>query len=137
MAHGGDELILHVLDLLALGDVAHHADEELAPADLHATHAELHREDGPVTALARDLEPETDHLAVADVEMGAEVIVVFLALRLGHEHLEVPPDRLVPGVTEEAFGGRVHGLQRAVLVDRDDAVEDVVDDGADTALALP
>jgi hypothetical protein len=49
-------------------------------------------------------------------------------VRLGHEHLDVLVDDLRRSVAKEFLRSRVEGLDEALLVDGDDAVDHVIDD---------
>jgi hypothetical protein len=57
-------------------------------------------------------------------------------MRRGHEQGDVATQHLGGSIAEGPLGGGVEGIDDAVLVDGDDAVDRGIDDGADTRRAL-
>ena len=65
-----------------------------------------------------------------------DVFVVLFPINPRHQHLDVLPDHLAGLVAEDPLGRRIEGLHDRLLVDGDDAVQDVIDHGADAGLGL-
>src|SRR5262249_58842753 len=57
-----------------------------------------------------------------------EVVIVLTVIGLRHQPLDILPDDLAGRVTKDSRRGGVPRLDGAVLVDGDDAVDDVIDD---------
>ncbi|PSQ70878.1 MAG: hypothetical protein BRD31_03290 [Bacteroidetes bacterium QH_2_64_26] len=59
-----------------------------------------------------------------------------LAVRRGHEHLDVFPNHLLGVVAEDLLGGLVERLDRTLRVDRDDAVDGRIEGSSGSCVAL-
>ena len=76
------------------------------------------------------------HFALLRTEVGAKLGLDLAPKGLGNQPDKVLADDLVGRVSEEPLGRRVIGTDDEPIVDRDDAVGDVVEDGADPVSAV-
>ena len=123
--------------LLALGHVVHQPREHPPPADADLADGKVHGEDRAVLPPADDLAADADDLALARAEIMLQVGVVPVVVGSGHQDFDVGADQFRQGVAEQALGGRIGRIDRAPLVDGDDAVDRRVENGGDAALHVP
>src|SRR5260370_932945 len=71
------------------------------------TEGKVHRESRAVRAAANGLTAAADDLGVARVPIVGYVAIVFMPVRLRHQHLDVLADHLVGGIAEQFFARRV------------------------------
>ena len=136
MAHGGDELVLHLLDALALGDIADHRDEAHLALVADLRDRQLQGEALAALAQALELAGLVDHPRFAGVQVVQEIAIVRAAVGFGHQDADVVPGDVGLGVAEHLLGRVVEGLDRARAVDGDDGIDDIVEQGAQVVLAL-
>src|SRR5260370_25872369 len=74
---------------LAAGEVADNADEDGLAVLPGLTDGKVHRESRAVLAAANDLTAAADDLGVARVPIVGDVAIVFMPVRLRHQHLYV------------------------------------------------
>jgi hypothetical protein len=125
-----------LLGALALGQVMDDADEDRAVILRRLADGEVHRKRRAVLASPENLAADADDLAFARPLIVVEIAVVLAAEGLGHEHLDVLPDHLRPGIAEQALAGGVEHDDGAARVDQDHAVDGSVDDRAQPGLVL-
>src|SRR5439155_19229234 len=127
--------VLHAPPLLSsfgLGEVAHHSDTEEAAVAARLAQRELDRQWRAIPVVAGHLAAVADHQRRA----GRSWRGLGGLGCLGHESMDVLADDLARVVAEDALGGRVDRLDRAVLVEGHDPLGDTVDHGADACFAL-
>ena len=61
---------------------------------------------------------------------------MFLLVGCRHEHVDVPADHLGFGIAKQLFAGRVHRLDQATLVDRDDRIDSRCQNGSRSRFAV-
>ena len=125
-----------LLGLVALGDVADDSREKSPRSKLYLADGEVHGEGGAVLAQADDLAADADDLLLPGGQVIVQVAVVLVAVRLGHEHLDVLADDLARRVAEQPLRRRVHRLDHAASVDRDDRVHGGFEDRPCPRLAI-
>ena len=103
---------------------------------MELAHGQVHRKRGAILATACDFPAFADDLRFAGADVIREVRFVLAAIGLRHQPPDVLADDLLGGVGEEPLRGRVERLQHPLVVDRDDAVESIVDDGSDAAAVV-
>ncbi len=126
----------HLLGPLALGDVADDAGENPPLTQPDLAHREIHWEGAAVLATADDLAADADDLPLAGPEVTGQVVVVLVAIRCGHQHADVLAEQLLGRISEVRSAGGIEALDRAALVNGDDAVDGRIDDAAYPRLAL-
>ena len=121
-------LAQHPLHAAVLGDVAHIGGEQ-APAGLvDLADRQLDRERLAVGAEPLDLDPPADHARLAGPQIAPHALAMQLAhVRRNDQLGQRPTKRGAALDAEQALGGGIELDDGAVLVDRDQAVEGVVD----------
>ena len=120
----------------ALRDVADHPGEQPPAGQVGLADRQVERERLSLFTEAHDLPADADNLPHARLPIVGKVLIVLAVVRVGHEHLDVPPDDLVGLVTEDAARSRVERFDRAVLAHGDDAVHRGLDHRAQPLLTL-
>jgi hypothetical protein len=128
VAHLGNELVLELLDALALGDVAHDPDEQGLPIVGGLGDRQFEREMRAVLAASGHFPADADHPRHPRSNVPRQVAVMLATIGLGHQHRHVPSDHLVFRVAEDALRGRAEGSHDTALIDGDDPVEHIVQD---------
>ncbi len=123
------------LGLLALRQVVDDPGEEAAAVESHLADREVEGEDRAVLSPAGHLASEPDDAGLSRLQIPLQIAVVLLGVRRRHQHVDVATDDLVGPVAEEALARGVEQLDRAALVDDDDAVDTRGDDRAHALLA--
>ena len=125
------------LEALALGDVAHGADEHQLVSDPGLADRQLHVDLGSVLVaglhLARAL---AEDLALAAAQVVLDVGLVLVALQPGNDKRYVLADDLLGLETEQPLSGRVDRFDDPLVVDGHQRVGDVLHDRPDTLLAV-
>ncbi len=122
--------------MIEIGDVASDAGKHAAVAQMQLADSQVHGERAGVLAQADHLPTDADDLLLSGLTIVLEVAIVFVAVGLGHEHLDVLPEDFGGLVTEQPLRGRVHRLDHPDLVDGDDCVHGGVEDGPGPSLAF-
>jgi hypothetical protein len=137
--HAGFELFVESADLflgaLAHRDVAQRAGEHALFAEHELRHRELQREGRAVLAAADQLALAADQALDAGAQVALD-LVVLAREGVGDQELDGRARDLVRRVTEQAQRGRIHALDLARCVQREDAVDSTVDHGAQARLAV-
>ncbi len=116
---------------LRLGDVADDAGKVAHAVDGEGRDRQVDGKDFAGLAPGLDLTAGgADDLGQAGGQVVGEIAVVPRLVRLGHQHLDVLAHDLVGRIAEDAHARLVEAFDAALLVDGDDAVEHIVDDGA-------
>ena len=119
-----------------LGDVAHDSSEQTVSVQLHFAHGQIRGKRTAVLALPDDLAADADDLALAAGQVTGQKIVVLVAPRWRHQDVDVATHDFVGSVPEQPLGSGIERADDAALVDRDDAVDGSVDDGARSGFAV-
>jgi hypothetical protein len=114
----------------ALGDVAQHAGEAAPAALAPAAERQLERELAAVRAQSLDLDGRAHQPPLAGGEVARHARAVCVAVALGHQVRERPPQRLGRRVPEDRLGAGVPEDDPPVDVGGDDAVARRVGDRA-------
>ena len=110
-----------LLGILSLRDITDDAGKTPCAAQAHLGHVDLDREFGSAPAPCRDLSWPPDRPGFACSKVARDVAIVLARVRLRHQDADVLSQD-VPGlVAEHALGGAVERLDRAALIDGDDA----------------
>ena len=137
VADGRNELVLHAVELLALGVVAHHGGKLARATEPHFAHQQFHRKRLTAAAPALDgILAAAHHRRFLAREIAGKEQIERLAMGLGDQGVDMAPDDLLGGVAKNPLGRGVQGLDRAIGIDRDDAVQDRFEDGVQPLLAL-
>jgi hypothetical protein len=86
------------------------------------TYGQLHRKGRAVLAPPDHLAAGADDLPLARAPKMIEVLIVLLAIRARHQHLDVLANHLAGGVLEQSFASRVEHQHATAHVNQDDAV---------------
>ena len=111
-----------LLRLLAFGDVADDADEDLLPARPRFADGQFHRKGRAVLAPSLHLTPDADDALVSSGSVALQVFIMLLPVRGRHKHLDVPANNFVRTVAEQPLAGRVVFLHSASGIDDHDPV---------------
>jgi len=129
-----------LLGLAPLGDIAQAQHEHLAPRERRLADGDLSREALPVLAPCPELPPGQVQRGVAGARGEAlQRLRDRLALGdgdLGDQQLDALSDDFRFGIAEHALAGGIEGAQRAVLLDREHDVLDVIEDDLQVLGAL-
>ena len=120
---------------LALRYVAKASDHEALRPE--PSNVELHRERRAIFPQARGLVASHFEEPLLGPQVGAQLRLDLRAQRFRDQTDELLADDLIHGVAEEPLGRRVVGANHQALIERDDAVRDVVKDGSDPVAAAP
>src|SRR3984893_4815110 len=127
------EILLH---FDARRQVSDEAGEDMGPAKRHLADREVHRKDRAVLAPRLDFGADADDVLLADPQVWRQVAVMVLAMRRGHEHLEIAADHFTGSVAKQFFCGFAEGLDDATLIDRDNRVGGGIENGAEARFSL-
>ena len=102
-----------LLGALSRGGVADNADKHLPPVRLKLAHGQVHGKGRSVLPPPRHFPAHADDVRLARVEVAGDVLVVAAVVGLGHEHVDISPDRLGGRVAENPLCRRIEGLDAA------------------------
>ncbi len=112
----------------AVGNVSHDADEHRVDAGSDLSDGQLDRYFFPVLSERGDFPAYADDLRLTRIQVIFNVAIVLRTIRLGHEHRDVSADNLVTFVAEDLLDCRVDGHDHALPVDRDDRIDNALED---------
>jgi hypothetical protein len=113
-------------------DTCKHAftiEPELADGQIHWERAAVLSETGK-------LSPDPDDPSVSRGQISREIPDVLGPIVLGHQHLDIAPDHLVVGASEDILSRQVEGPDGSGFFDRSDSVQHVVEQGLQQALTV-
>ncbi len=90
----------------------------------------VHGKGRAVRAEANDFAANADDLGFAAVEVVGDVAVMFMPIRLRHQHLDVFANDLVGKISEQSFTRRIEHQHDAARVDQDRSVNGGFNQGA-------
>ena len=99
-------------------------------------HCQLHGESCSVLAQPHHLAADTDDFFLPGLQVVGEITIVRFVVGGGHEHGNILFDHFDLGVTEYALGGGVEGSNRTIFVNCNDALNQVIQHGADMRFAV-
>src|SRR5262249_1835115 len=103
--------------------------------DHHFADGQMYWKRTTVSPLRRDLPANSNDFLHASREILRNVAVVLLAIRRGHQQVDVLSDNVALLVSEESLRASVKRLDAALAVDHDDAVDCRVNDRPPTQFA--
>ena len=115
----------------AFADVAQGADEVVFAAHRVFADRQFERYRPPVLVTAEDFARGTDQVRLAGAQIAFQIAIMGAVMGLGHEQRDIAADHLVGRVAQGPFERRIGIAHDAPAVDRDHAVAEVLDDGAD------
>ena len=125
-----EELVFFLLSEPARRNVMQNAGIQTAFPNQHLADRQLEGK-GPAAFVSPfKLTNRADDVSLAGSAVPREMVVVLRAVRGVHEHGDITAQYFVRRITKHPFRSGVDILDRAKLVDRDDAVHGRLDDGA-------
>ncbi len=112
----------------ALGDVAHDPRKQSLVSSVNFADAQVDRKDPPCAVLTNHFAADSDDFLLAGIEVIANVAVVLVVIRRRHQQIHILTEHLAGGITEQPLGGGIEGENRARRVNRDDAIDHVLQD---------
>src|SRR3979490_2719839 len=97
----------------------------------------MERERAAVLSQTGDLTTYPDDLLDACGAIAGQIPVVLVVIGPRHEHVHVPTDDFMGGISEQSFGRAVEGLHVTASIDDHDAIHGGFDDRAPTRFAAP
>ena len=119
---------------LALGYVAQAADHQ--PLQPEAADVEFEREARTILAQPGGFVASHQHFALLWTQVGTQLRLDLGPVGFGDQPRKILSDDFIGGIAKESFGRRVVGADRQPLIDREDAVGDVVEDRPDPVAAV-
>jgi hypothetical protein len=107
------------LAILALGQVAHKAGEQLRPRQVHLPDGELHGKCAAVLAPTDDDATDTDDVPFACRAIACQVAVVLFPIRRGHQHADILARDLLGTEAEQALSRDAEGPDQPLPIDHD------------------
>ena len=106
--------------MATIADIVDYSREIASPFGLELADRQMQGEIRAVFTPAVNLPANADDFFLARPEIVFNVAVMLAAVGLGHEHLDILPNKLGCAISEQAFSCRVNTLDQTALVDRDD-----------------
>src|SRR5262245_22600661 len=127
VTHGGDELVLQALYLLALADIDEHAESHRPVPGTQRIETDLRRELAAILAQSKQVPTQRRAAAVGtSIDLLAKPDI-FRAQALGHEHIDRSADQLVTAIAEDLLGLGIDDRDLSRGVDHDDAARAGID----------
>ena len=123
--------------LLALGDVAHHADIERLALKLGFADGKIDRYGAAILAAAGDLPADAYDLPLAGPQVVCEIAVMIVCMLCRHDHRNVLTEDFFERVSESRRRARGPVQDGALLVDGHDAGIDIIHDGLEAGMVGP
>src|SRR5919106_4956996 len=89
----------------------------------------MNRKRATVLTQAGHFAADADDSLFMGGQVASDIPVVLIAVRLRHQHIDVPAEDLLLAVTEQPLSRAIERFDSSALVDDDDSVDSRLDDG--------
>jgi len=107
----------------ALRDVADETGEDFSIAQLDFTDRQIDGKQGAVFFAGKSFAPDPDNLGVAGPLVVANITVVLLTVRGGHQQVDVLADDFTGLIAKDFFGSGIERLNGPVFVNGDNSLD--------------